>query len=413
MVAVVLWATLVALAESAPLSLRRQETSLRLTAAFEFGALLCFGIVPGATVVVLGRLVSALLRRTAPLEAIHGAAHAALMIGVSGAIYFEQGGAQGLALAHDPVQFKPIVLAMVAFALTGAALEVWRSAAESPRGSRRTGSVAFSRPMAAIAIALPMGLAFAWLEATSGPTAAACALALLVMGRGNEREPESAEASPVGVSSTSSVETVRLLTSAIDAFDPFTRGLSARIANAAVRVARQLGLEGEALEEIAYGALLHDIGRTAIRLDFLARPGKLEAHERAVLQTHPTVGYEILRTLPDLRGAAEIVYAHHEQPDGRGYPRGLKADDIPIGSRIIMVAAAFDAMTRERPYRRGLNAPSAYEELRRNAGTQFFPDVVEAFIQLHITGELDREPEGLSWAPLSAPREGDPLARAA
>ena len=130
------------------------------------------------------------------------------------------------------------------------------------------------------------------------------------------------------------------------------------------------------------------------------------------MQTHPTVGYEIVRTLPFMQAAAEIVYAHHEQPDGRGYPRGLRGHEIPIGSRIIMVAAAFDAMTRERPYRHGLSAANAYDELRRHAGAQFFRDVVEAFITLHESGELDQEIDE-RYEPFKTPASDDSAAERA
>ncbi|HEY5998945.1 MAG TPA: HD domain-containing phosphohydrolase, partial [bacterium] len=89
-----------------------------------------------------------------------------------------------------------------------------------------------------------------------------------------------------------------------------------------------------------------------------------------------------------LEAAAEIVWTHHERPDGAGYPRRVSADQIPIGARVIMVCAAYDAMTEDRPYRRGLPSRAACEELRRHAGTQFFPDVVNAFVQLHDSGRL-------------------------
>jgi hypothetical protein len=106
------------------------------------------------------------------------------------------------------------------------------------------------------------------------------------------------------------------------------------------------------------------------------------------MRTHPKVGHDILKSLHFLEGAAEIVYCHHEQPDRKGYPRGLSPDRIPMGSRIIMVVDAFDALTSDRPYRQGLPATTAYEELRRHAGTQFFQEVVEALIELHASGSL-------------------------
>lgn len=182
--------------------------------------------------------------------------------------------------------------------------------------------------------------------------------------------------------------TVRALTSVIDASESTTRGRSLRMARYAVRVARELGVPDEERLDIELGAMLHDLGRNAILNDVLLRPRALDAAERAMVQTHPTIGWEMLKDIPGLEVAAEIVLTHHERPDGAGYPSRLTADRIPVGARIVMVCAAYDAMTEDRPYRRGLSPRAACDELKRNAGTQFFPDVVNAFVQLHDSGRL-------------------------
>lgn len=182
--------------------------------------------------------------------------------------------------------------------------------------------------------------------------------------------------------------TVRALSSVIDAGDAFTRGRSLRISRYAVRIARELGLPDSELVDVELGALLHDLGRNAILRDVIQSPRPLDPGERAVVQTHPAIGRELLRDIPGLEAATEMVWTHHERPDGHGYPRGIPADQIPIGARVIMVCAAYDAMTEDRPYRRGLSSRAACEELRRCAGQQFFPDVVNAFVQLHDSGRL-------------------------
>src|SRR5207249_1573854 len=124
------------------------------------------------------------------------------------------------------------------------------------------------------------------------------------------------------------IRVVETLTRVIDAADPHTRGRSLRIARCAVRIARELGTP-----ESQLGALLHDIGRSAILNDVLQTPRPLDAGERAIVQTHPTIGWEMLREIPGLAAAAEIVYTHHERPDGKGYPRQLPADRVPLGAR--------------------------------------------------------------------------------
>ncbi|MFI5371212.1 MAG: HD-GYP domain-containing protein [Candidatus Eisenbacteria bacterium] len=407
-----IWAVLTGVSETMPIALPHGDAKTRLPGLFDFGALLCFGTVPAAIIAAGGRIVGGMLRRTRPALVAFDIAQAVLVIGIAGAVYFNQGGSAGGLTADAPILLRATMVAMIVFALADAGLEWWKARARRIEGDVYWPPVTIQEHLLKSAVALPFGVAFAWFEATSGPPAAASALVLLLMARGVERA-----AAPVdkqtGSESDSRIETVRMLMSAIDAFDPFTRGLSSRIARASVCVARHLGLSPKEVEEVEYAALLHDIGRTAIHLDILARPGRLSGEERAVLQTHPTVGYQIIRRLPYLAGAAEIVYAHHEQPDGRGYPRGLKAHEIPVGARIIMVVAAFDAMTCERPYRRGLQVPAAYEELRRHAGTQFFPDVVEAFIALHLAGELGREPDEAPDATILSTPGGAPQERAA
>lgn len=184
------------------------------------------------------------------------------------------------------------------------------------------------------------------------------------------------------------MRTVRVLTHVIDAADPHSRGRSLRISRYALRVARELGVPESEHPSIELGALLHDLGRYAILNDVVQTPRPLDAGERAMVQTHPTIGWEMLHGIPGLEAAAEIVYTHHERPDGKGYPRQLSGESVPVGARIVMVCAAYDAMVEERPYRRGLTAAAACEELRRNSGTQFFPEVVETFLGLHDTGRL-------------------------
>jgi HD-GYP domain-containing protein (c-di-GMP phosphodiesterase class II) len=184
------------------------------------------------------------------------------------------------------------------------------------------------------------------------------------------------------------IHTVRTLMALVDAGDVLTRGHSYRVSRLALRLGRRLGMNPPSLEELEYASLLHDIGRVAIRADILQKAGPLSADERSLVQTHPAVGHDIVAGFEGFPGAAAIVLSHHEQPDGKGYPRGLSGEQIPLAARIIMVAAALDAMTVDRPYRRGMKPAAAMAELACHAGTQFDAEVVSALHALHADGTL-------------------------
>src|SRR6185436_5513003 len=181
---------------------------------------------------------------------------------------------------------------------------------------------------------------------------------------------------------------VRSLMAIADAADPYTRGHSYRISKMSVKVAQRMGFTELRLRELEYAALLHDVGRSAIQRELWGKSGLLSPEEQGAVRHHPRIGADWIRRSGFFTGAADIVLCHHEQPDGKGYPRGLKRDEIPPGSRIIMVVAAFDAMTSDRPYRKGLSPEEAFEELLAHSGSQFFSDIVEVLIELYSQGVL-------------------------
>ncbi len=127
--------------------------------------------------------------------------------------------------------------------------------------------------------------------------------------------------------------------------------------------------------------MLHDIGKIAIDEKILNKPGRLSIEEWNEIKRHPEIGYRILSSVNDMAELAEFVLAHHERWDGKGYPKGLKGEEIPLQARIIMVADSYDAMTSERTYRKPLTEEAGMEELRENAGTQFDPEIVRVFIE--------------------------------
>ena len=171
------------------------------------------------------------------------------------------------------------------------------------------------------------------------------------------------------------INTVAALTSAIDANDPYTHGHSYRVSRYALRVGRALGLPARDLEILEYGALLHDIGKIAIKHDILLKKERLTDQEFLSLKQHPTVGADIVENLKFLREAAVLVRYHHEQPNGRGYPEGLRGHNIPLGARIILVCDAFDAMTSDRPYRKGLPVESVVAQFEKFRGEQFDAEI--------------------------------------
>jgi diguanylate cyclase (GGDEF)-like protein/putative nucleotidyltransferase with HDIG domain len=170
------------------------------------------------------------------------------------------------------------------------------------------------------------------------------------------------------------------LAKAVDARDAYTGSHSQRVARMAASIATRMGLGREEVELTRLAASLHDLGKLAIPEELLRKPGPLTEPERVVLERHPQIGFRMLESL-GIDPVAEWVLHHHERWDGRGYPDQLPAEDIPLGARIIFVADAYDAMTSERVYRRRLSADDALAEILRCAGTQFDPDVVDAFAE--------------------------------
>jgi HD-GYP domain-containing protein (c-di-GMP phosphodiesterase class II) len=157
---------------------------------------------------------------------------------------------------------------------------------------------------------------------------------------------------------------------------------STRLAEWALRVARKMDMPEERLYQVEVAALLHDIGKIGVPDAILKKPGPLTPEERALINRHPEYSWSILRLFPGLEEASLYALHHHENVDGTGYPAGLKGNDIPMVSRIISVIDAFDAMVSNRCYRQGLPHSEAIARLRRSSGTQFDPDILEAFIPI-------------------------------
>ncbi len=173
--------------------------------------------------------------------------------------------------------------------------------------------------------------------------------------------------------------TIQALAGAIDAKDPYTRGHSQRVAEYALVAGVSLGMDESEMTTLEYAAILHDVGKIGIDDAILRKPARLSAREHAFVCDHPVIGAAIVNDIPFLQDAAGLILHHHEHYDGSGYPHGLRGTDIPLGSRIIGIADAFDTMITDRPYRRALTINEAMTELCRCRGTQFCPEALDAF----------------------------------
>ena len=176
--------------------------------------------------------------------------------------------------------------------------------------------------------------------------------------------------------------TLEALGDALDLKDKETEGHSRRVTAFTIAIARAMGLAGDQIRIIARGAFLHDIGKMAIPDDILRKPGKLTPDQTTIMREHCYKGYQIVKKIPFLQDACDIIYSHQERFDGSGYPRGLRGTEIPLGARIFAVADTLDAITSDRPYRSRQTDAAARQEIEEWSGRQFDPEVVKVFLAM-------------------------------
>ena len=194
------------------------------------------------------------------------------------------------------------------------------------------------------------------------------------------------------------VATMTSLAEVVEAKDLTTRGHLDRTHRYGLALAERIDPELAARPEVGYGFFLHDIGKVGVPESVLCKPGPLDDDEWAVMRDHPLIGAQIVSPMRFLHGAVEIVRTHHERWDGRGYPHGLRGEQIPLAARIFAIADSFDAMTSHRPYRAAMPHERAIAEIVGGAGTQFDPDVARTFMQLVEEGGLPLEGSGVATA---------------
>ncbi|TDA70561.1 MAG: HD-GYP domain-containing protein [Clostridia bacterium] len=193
------------------------------------------------------------------------------------------------------------------------------------------------------------------------------------------------------------VSILKAMMAAVEAKDTYTRGHSERVTGYALAIGRELGLGETEIRSLFCAAILHDIGKIGVPGELLRKPGPLDPQEYEIVKSHPALGASMLEGIEFLRDLLPVIAHHHEWYNGKGYPDGLAGKDIPLGARIIAVADAYDAMISERPYRCVRSPAQAKDELNRCRGTQFDPELVDAFLRV-----LEREgdtPKLLAGAP--------------
>lgn len=230
---------------------------------------------------------------------------------------------------------------------------------------------------------------------------------LLGEARGEAREPFSPEKLRLCVSiadqTASAIERARLfanleesylqtvlsLANAVEAKDTYTKNHAEQVSNTAVRIGQELGLGFEEMEDLRYGSILHDVGKIGIPDAILQKHGRLNEEEWQKMRTHVTIGEDILKPVPRLAGAAKLVRHNHEHYDGTGYPDGLAGEDIPLAARILTVVDTYSAIVDRRPYKDARTREEALQELKRSAGTQLDPRIVDIFIDLSEKGVIN------------------------
>src|SRR5574344_1991703 len=183
-------------------------------------------------------------------------------------------------------------------------------------------------------------------------------------------------------------KTIKSIAFALDAKDKYTHGHSLRVTVYSLALAKALDLPDDILEEIETAGLLHDVGKIAIPEKILLKPGKLTEEEFNIIKSHPELGEKLVEGIEKLRIISSWLKSHHERYDGKGYPTGLKGEEIPLSSRIIALADTYDAMTSTRAYRSALPHDAAMQEIKRCSGSQFDPKLAELFIS--ISDEIEK-----------------------
>ncbi|MFJ4684625.1 HD-GYP domain-containing protein [Streptomyces sp. NPDC091377] len=348
-----------------------------------------------ALVVVPGALLTHVEQRPVGLRRLWRASRLVLAVWAATHVHWIFGGRDAVVGSDFPYALLPAGAAVLAFCVVLTVLDGGILALAEGVPVRRAWSGLFPRSLAPVAVHGLAGLMMAVLwRSPYGPVAALLVLLPMCVSwwafAQYHRESAAHQA------------TIRALVQAVDIKDGYTRGHSERVGQASMMIARELGMDEERVELIRFAGILHDVGKLGVPTRLLRKDGPLTPEERRVIELHPEYGHEMVRGIGFLGGARSAILHHHERLDGSGYPYGLVGQQIPEPARVVAVADAFDAMTSTRSYSRARPVPVALEELRRCAGVQFDPRMVEALIRA-----LGRGP-GAGWHPAVTSDEAPP-----
>lgn len=338
--------------------------------ATNFAAVLVCG--PSAAYVgAVDGAVSALRRRSGPLKVFFNLAQMVITVGLAGFVYGWLGG--HIASPHLPEDSLPVVTSTLVYFVVNACLVTGVIALAESAPFRVVWSGNISGVLRNYLALAPLGFLIGAAYPYIGMLGTTLFFIPLLLARYSFQEYMKMK--------ELYADTVRGLAAALEAKDKYTRGHSDRVAVYSAAIARQLRMPEGEVEKVEYTGLLHDIGKIGVPDELLSKSGQLRTDEFQRIQQHPVTGAKILSEISFLRDVAATIRCHHERLDGRGYPNGLTEQDIPIHARILAVADAYDAMTSDRPYRRGYPPEEAVRRLLAGCGKQFDPEVVKAFVE--------------------------------
>lgn len=377
--------TVVALAaEAMPVAFPRGNATISVSFVVLYASILLFGPRLGAWIAAIGTLrLKDITGQVEPYKVLFNRSLLAICAGLAGLVYEWTG---GVLFTNNPVSpWLPVAACGLTYIAVNTTLMVGVMSLQLKVPPWRMFAANFRWMLPNLLVFQPLGVMLAQVYVNQGATAVALFVIPLLVARYSFQLYIKMR--------KAYLETIMTLTASLDAKDPSTLGHSRRVAGYAVEIGKKLRLDDNTTELLQYLGVLHDIGKIGIRDTILKKPGIFTPAEYEEMKRHPVIGANIIASIRLLGKETSWVRHHHERYDGYGFPDGLKGEEIPLGARIIAVADAFDAITSARPYKRPLCWDMAISEMKRCAGSQFDPKVVEALIDIVDKMRPRKEPD--------------------